>query len=123
MGLIHRLYKWFNTLRYGVCECGSPNNYNKKLSFWAKKGDYRACDFCGSVHPDDLIDHMRQIFIKTNSKYMVSKIFGRTSKTYKFYVDLPGKNAPIKFYMWHLSSEQLKEMQSLLPPKVDKIHG
>lgn len=57
--------------------------------FWQKRDGYRACSYCGSMHPDDLFAHI---------KAGTCQISG-TDKNYKIYVDVahPGKGTPSIF--------------------------
>jgi len=48
---------------------------------WDDRDGYRACTYCGSMHPDDLFEA-----IERGDK------LGPTDKSYKIYVDLPHKN-------------------------------
>lgn len=104
--------------------CGSPNKPAEDSPFKFGKGDDswrsepngdRTCSFCGSLHPDDAIKHLKR-YVETGGK---EGRFSTTSKTYKVYVNGPNvKNAAeggIKFYVWHADDEQLKTLNGLIP--------
>lgn len=61
-------------------------------------GQKRGCTYCGSMHPDDFMDAVRE-----------GKEIGPTDKSYKFYVD----DHAGKFYTSHLSPEQGHEFWQL----------
>jgi len=71
----------------------------------------RTCSYCGSIHPDDLMDICRKTL--TDDQYAVEG----TTKAYKVYVRQPGvQNASqgaIKFYMQHMPTHPSKEMMDL----------
>lgn len=59
---------------------------------------FLSCTFCGSMHPDDLLEAIRE-----------GQEIGPTDKSYKLYVDgMAGK-----FYTHHLSPEQGDEFIAL----------
>lgn len=68
----------------------------------------RTCSYCGSLHPDDFMDIMKQ-FAAGRPGYR----FGTTDKSYKAYGNRPGvRNASeggIKFYVHHLPDDQREE--------------
>jgi hypothetical protein len=59
----------------------------------------RTCSYCGSLHPDDVVDILYQ-FLEDPAYH-----FSTTDKGYKFYANRPGtQNASqggIKYYTWH----------------------
>ena len=60
----------------------------------------RCCSFCGSMHPEDFLQAVRD------------KVeIGPTDKSYKFYV---GKSDHDKFYTQHLSPEQGDQLRDLI---------
>jgi hypothetical protein len=71
----------------------------------------RTCSFCGSVHPDDLMEICRKTIV--DERYGVEG----TTKSYKVYVRSPGvRNAAegaIKFYTWHAPEQPTKADQEL----------
>jgi hypothetical protein len=72
---------------------------------------YRTCSYCGSIHPDDLMDVCRKTL--ADPRYSVTG----TDKGYKFYLRQPGvRNASegaIKFYTHHVPESPSKEDQAL----------
>jgi hypothetical protein len=76
---------------------------------WARIGDWRCCSFCGSMHPDDVIEAVKKFG---------TTIVSTCDKSYKRYIHLPNTpNAgfgPIKFYTMHFSDEQRKAFNDLL---------
>jgi hypothetical protein len=50
------------------------------LDDWYDREGYRVCSYCGSMHPDDLMEAVRN-----------GSEIGPTDKSYKFYVDVPNK--------------------------------
>lgn len=72
------------------------------LDDWASRrgliGQARGCTYCGSMHPDDFMQAVRD-----------GKEIGPTDKSYKVYVDqMTGK-----FYLQHLTEEQRQEFIEL----------
>lgn len=73
---------------------------------WDKRGDDRCCSYCGSIHPEDLMNLVKQYGLG---------IIGGTTKSYKWYVGINAQvrrpNIPnagfggIKFYKWHMTDE------------------
>lgn len=64
-------------------------------------GGLRKCSYCGSVHPDDLIERLK-----------AGDELGPTDKNYKAYLEYSvGFN---KFYYQHLSAEQRTEFIAML---------
>lgn len=63
----------------------------------------RTCSFCGSVHPDDLVDLLKKGWR-----------VGNTDKSYKKYIEAPiGYKSPIpplKLYVMHCSQEQINKL-------------
>jgi len=53
--------------------------------FWRKRDGYRACSYCGSMHPDDLFEAID-----------AGAHIGGTDKNYKIYVDAPSRAEPGK---------------------------
>jgi hypothetical protein len=76
---------------------------------WEKAGDYHRCTHCGSIHPDEAIQAVKDFG---------AGIIGATYKPHKRYINLPGvKNAqegPIKFYLPHFTDEQRVAFNSAL---------
>ena len=68
-------------------------------------GEFRTCSYCGSIHPQDVLD-MRKKGWRAE----------RSDKPYKGYMHAPrGEKAPqgvgaMKFYTMHFTPEQLKEL-------------
>ncbi len=70
----------------------------------------RTCAYCGSVHPDDFMNAVKEGLTE----------LGPTDKSYKVYVtNLPS----IKFYFNHLSEEQMKQFVDLYNYKMIKYQG
>lgn len=68
-------------------------------------GQGRGCSYCGSMHPDDFLEALRE-----------GALLGPTDKNYKAYVAGYRNNGPNggKFYYQHLSEEQRAEFIALL---------
>ena len=88
-------------------ETGRPLEEN--LDYWEIRGDDKCCSYCGSLHPERVLE-----LIKERGK----EIFEKTTKPYKGYIDRPEvPNAGfggIKFYVHHFSAEQLSKLNQLL---------
>jgi hypothetical protein len=71
----------------------------------------RTCSYCGSIHPDDLMEICRKALV--DERYGIEG----TTKSYKVYVQQPGvRNAAegaIKFYMHHAPAKPSAEDQEL----------
>lgn len=74
-------------------------------------GQRRGCSYCGSMHPDDFLEAMRE-----------GAELGVTDKNYKAYVHGYKNDGPNggKFYYQHLSEEQRREFIELLNER--KVH-
>ena len=107
---------------YGPWETGEG------LDVWRLTHNYRAelhrtCSFCGSLHPDDFIAHLRDD----------EWVLGPTDKNYKAYLgpvsegsSLPDFDGPVgeqsvKFYYQHLSVDQRQVFIAMLNEQVVKI--
>lgn len=92
-----------------------PWKKEEGLDGWSKGhgiiGQGRGCTFCGSMHPDDFMEAMRE-----------GATLGVADKDYKAYVEGYKNNGPNggKFYYQHLSAEQRTEFIALINEK--KIH-
>jgi hypothetical protein len=82
---------------------GALSNY-PQTDEWRQDGSYRTCSYCGSLHPDDFMQLVRD-----------GAEVGPTDKSYKAYIELPeGKSvrgAP--FYYHHLAADQQQEFVDL----------
>lgn len=71
----------------------------------------RVCTYCGSLHPDDMIDIMYK-FIQREEGYS----FNPSDKGYKVYASRGGvinaSDGGIKFYTWHVDEEHESEYQA-----------
>jgi len=96
--------------------CGSPNNdpmfFPDLPRVWEMTGDDKVCSFCGSLHPDRVIE-----LVKEHGIGIIESI----TKGYKWYVtrkDVPNASfGGIKYYRWHDVDrpgfiEELKAMES-----------
>lgn len=82
---------------------------------WDKIGEDRVCSYCGSIHPDDLLELIK--------KYGFG-VVGGTTKDYKWYVGMNSSvrrpNIPnagfgaIKYYRWHDTDEFIAKYNELL---------
>jgi len=77
-------------------------------TYWEWGTQPRTCSFCGSVHPDDLVQLLRHGWRLEPS-----------DKGYKFYVEPEvhrpsGLIPPAKFYRMHASPEQIEEIHRAL---------
>lgn len=77
-----------------------PFTRAENLDHWKKEGGFRICSFCGSIHPDDLIEAIKKDGFK---------IIGRTDKNYKWYI-----NDTKKYYRQHDTPEFINAYNSLL---------
>lgn len=73
------------------------------------EGGKRSCSYCGSIHPDDFMQAVRD-----------GVEIGPTDKSYKAYMSGPGFNHA-KFYFQHLSEPQMREFIERLNEKSMKI--
>jgi len=76
---------------------------------WVMRGEDKCCSFCGSLHPDRLIELVQKQGVG---------ILESTNKSYKIYVnrkEVPNASfGGIKFYTQHFSDEQRQIFLSLL---------
>lgn len=83
-----------------LANAGGPFSFvNEHKVTW----DGRQCSYCGSLHPDDFMQWVREGY-----KLDV------TDKDYKIYLcNAPTKSPTGKFYFYHLSEDQMKEFVDL----------
>lgn len=89
-------------------------NWERKpdLDTWRLIGKDRICSFCGSLHPDRVIE-----LIKEHGMEVIDP----STKSYKFYIRQP--NVPnssfggIKYYRFHDTPEFVKELKELIGAK------
>lgn len=81
----------------------------KNIDTWEMRGDDKCCSYCGSIHPDRVIDLLKELG---------TSIFGGTTKGYKGYIhrdNVPNAGfGGIKFYTQHFDKLQLEKLNSLL---------
>jgi len=98
-----------------------PWEYREGLDTWeySPNGD-RICSFCGSLHPDDFMELVRQA-AEGGAEEVVE--IEPSDKSYKIYVGRQSvRNASvggIKFYTWHLPSPISDENKALFQQAVD----
>mgnify|MGYP001592237993 FL=1 len=86
-----------------------PWERKENLDKWIMIGDDKCCSFCGSMHPDRVIE-----LIKLNGLEVVEP----STKQYKWYIKQ--KNVPnasyggIKYYRYHDTPEFIKEYNELV---------
>lgn len=77
-----------------------PFERKENLDTWRLIGGDRVCSFCGSLHPDRVIELLKELGIG---------IIDNSTKSYKFYVhrpDVPNASfGGIKYYRWHDTPE------------------
>lgn len=88
---------------FGVFQSGTNLDHWQKF----KSNGNRFCSYCGSLHPDDLFDLVRQSAnAPQDAEYSLAVEIEPSDKSYKIYVHQPGvRNAHeggIKFYTQHL---------------------
>ena len=80
----------------------------------------RTCSFCGSLHPDDWTRLSKDVLDSTSETWIE-----RSDKGYKFYVHQKGVRndleGGIKFYTWHIPSEEWAKEANLLWPDVQRL--
>lgn len=84
----------------------------------------RCCGYCGSLHPDDMVDIMYK-FIQREEGYN----FEPTDKGYKLYANRGGvlnaSDGGIKFYTWHVDEDHEEEFnaawQLIIPVYYDRV--
>lgn len=73
----------------------------------------RHCSYCGSLHPDDFMQRIKE-------GWQV----GATDKSYKAYLGSPeGRSQETKFYFQHLSADQRREFVDLYNAKAIRFSG
>lgn len=81
----------------------------ENLDYWEMRGDDKCCSYCGSIHPDRVIELVKELG---------PGIIEGTTKSYKRYLSRP--NVPnaafggIKFYTMHFSKEQIDQFNELI---------
>lgn len=81
---------------------------------------YRTCSWCGSIHPEDLMDICRKTLV--DERYGVEG----TTKSYKVYVKQPNvvnaSEGAIKFYMHHAPENVSSADQELFAKAMQVTH-
>jgi len=86
-----------------------PWDHKEDLDTWELRGKDKCCSFCGSLHPDRVLELARE---------HGTGIIGFTDKGYKWYVTQP--NVPnaafggIKYYRQHDTQEFIDELNKLI---------
>jgi hypothetical protein len=86
-----------------------PWEREKGLDFWEQIGSDRVCSFCGSLHPDRVIEIIREQGLG---------VIEQSTKGYKMYVHQP--NVPnasfggIKYYRHHDTPQFVAELRALI---------
>lgn len=85
-----------------------PWERKENLDSWELRGDDKCCSFCGSMHPDRVLELVEQFGFS---------IIGPTTKGYKYYIhrdSVPNAGfGGIKFYVQHFSPQQREKYNSL----------
>lgn len=82
----------------------SVNENNPNPDRWDVRDGFRSCSYCGSIHPDDLLELIK--------KHGIS-IIEPTDKSYKCYINAPNFNF-CKYYFWHNTTELIDEYNKQL---------
>lgn len=110
------VYAWLPTVDTGekqTCkrrmnEIG-PQERAENLDTWEMRGKDKCCSYCGSLHPDRVLELVRELG---------TSIIKTTDKGYKWYVKQPDvPNAMfggIKYYRQHDTQEFLDELNKLI---------
>jgi hypothetical protein len=114
--------RWFGFAGFHRCAergLAMPDDTNPFPDTWdIGPDDNRTCSYCGSIHPDDLMEICRKAL--TDEAYAVEP----STKRYKVYLRQPGvSNAgegAIKFYMHHAPANPSNEDQDLFARAVRK---
>lgn len=86
-----------------------PREREEHLDTWELRGKDKCCSFCGSLHPERVLELVRE-----NG----SSIIEMSTKGYKWYVNQP--NVPnaafggIKYYRHHDTQEFIDELNRLI---------
>lgn len=86
-----------------------PQDRTEGLDTWVMRGNDKCCSYCGSLHPDRVLELARE---------HGTSIIETTDKGYKWYVKQP--NVPnamfggIKYYRQHDTQEFLDELNNLV---------
>lgn len=71
---------------------------------WVQWGDDRVCSYCGSLHPEEFINFLKDAIDPTKPRHYL----GETTKGHKVYIHRPNvsnaSEGAIKFYGWHTPS-------------------
>lgn len=90
-------------------ESVGTQEHKEGLDEWELRGDDKCCSYCGSLHPDRVLE-----LIKEKGFGIVEK----TDKSYKWYVNR--NNVPnagyggIKYYRWHDTDEFIEKYNELV---------
>ena len=94
-------------MKNGKCPRRNETDHEqKKVDVWR---DDNTCSFCGSIHPDDVIAHIK-----------AGKALSTTDKTYKVYIE---GDSRIKAYFQHFEGSHKDEFIKLFNEKKIKFGG
>lgn len=87
-----------------------PWERTENIDYWrVLPNNDRTCSFCGSMHPDSVLEAVKQYGIQS---------IEQSTKSYKWYINRPGiKNASdggIKYYRAHDTQEFIDELNKLI---------
>jgi len=76
-----------------------------KPDYWRVNAEtkIRTCSYCGSIHTDDLLKLVAEHGVK---------IIGKTDKSYKWYVNIPGQT--YKYYRTHDTQEFIDALNAII---------
>lgn len=81
----------------------------ENLDEWELRGDDKCCNYCGSLHPDRVLELIKEL------GWGVIK---KTDKDYKWYVerkDVPNAGyGGIKYYRWHDTAEFIEKYNEMV---------
>lgn len=84
------------------------------IDIWNMIGEDKCCSYCGSLHPDRVIELIKELG---------SSIYGSTTKSYKGYItrdNVPNAGfGGTKFYVQHFDKIQLDKLNMLLFGKTE----
>jgi len=88
---------------------------SQNIDNWEMRGDDKCCSYCGSIHPERVIELIKEHGFS---------VIGKTDKDYKWYVNQPGvinaMHGGIKYYRQHDDAKFIKDYNELLKIHKDK---
>jgi hypothetical protein len=86
-----------------VCPFQTPGPFTYPPATWQLRGELLHCSFCGSLHNEVFLKHLREVIENPDPDFRV-ELNDRREKVYTHWPDDDGKDVQLKFYLAHLKA-------------------